>query len=151
MKDLYLENRVMAADAVELIHLMYEHALVQVRLARTALASEDVAGRSKAVSKVLAILGELEGSLNYEAGGSISHNLARLYQYMRRRVVEANVKQEDGGLAEVESLMQTLNEGWTAMRHATAAPVQWQASTQPSPFPRQSPSEEEESSHSWSA
>jgi flagellar protein FliS len=149
--DVYLENRVLAADGVELIHLLYEHALVQLKLGRAALEADDVAGRSKAVSKVIAILGELEGSLNYDAGGSISSNLARLYQYMRRRLVEGNVKRQDAALAEVESLMGTLNEGWTSMRHTTAAPVPWQASGEHSPFGVQRQSEEDPAAHSWSA
>jgi len=121
-KDIYLETRVLTADPVELIHMLFEHALGQVRSARAALVTGDIVGRSQAVTKVLAVLGELEGSLDHKVGGSISQNLARLYQYMRIRVVDGNVKRDDAALAEVESLMQTLDEGWTAMRHATSAP-----------------------------
>ena len=122
-RDAYLESRVLTADPVELIHMLYQHALEQVRAARAALAAGDIASRSQAITKVLAALGELEGSLDYNAGGSISQQLARLYQYMRRRLADGNVKREDRALAEVESLMQTLDEGWTAMQHATSAPA----------------------------
>jgi flagellar secretion chaperone FliS len=122
-KDAYLESRVLTADPVELIHLIYEHALVQLRFARAALAAGDIAGRSKAITKALAVLGELEGSLDYDAGGDISQNLARLYRYMRKRLVEGNVKRNPGALAEVEALMRTLDEGWSAMRHATSTPM----------------------------
>jgi flagellar protein FliS len=140
-RDAYLESRVLAADPVELIHILYEHALAQVRSARAALAAGDIAGRSQAISRALAMLGELEASLDHNAGGSISQNLARLYRYMRKRLTDANVKREHGALAEVESLIQTLDEGWTAMRHATwvpAAPPYYQAVTEPL-------------DHSWSA
>jgi flagellar protein FliS len=119
-RDAYLEHRVLAADPVELIHILYEHALTQVKLARTALAAGDIAGRGQAVNKALAALGELEGSLNHEAGGSISQNLARLYRYMRKRLTAGNVKKDDGALAEVEALLHTLDEGWTAMQHKTS-------------------------------
>ena len=122
-RDLYLESRVLAADPVELIHILYEHALMQVKLARAALREGNIAGRSQAISKALAALGELETSLDYNAGGSISRHLARLYQYMRRRLADGNVNREDRALAEVESLMRTLDEGWTAMQHATSAPA----------------------------
>jgi flagellar secretion chaperone FliS len=120
--DPYLESRVLAADAVELIHILYEHALTQVKLARIALADHNIPARTQAISKVLAALGELEGSLDYSTGGSISHNLARLYQYMRKRLIEANLKRDAAALAEVESLMRTLDEGWTAMQYATSVP-----------------------------
>jgi len=119
--DAYLASRVLAADPVELIHILYEHALTQVRSARSALAAGDIAGRSKAIIKAIEALGELEGSLNFDAGGSISQNLAKLYQYMRRRLTSANLKRDDAALAEVESLMRTLDEGWTAMRHAVSS------------------------------
>jgi flagellin-specific chaperone FliS len=39
---------------------------------------------------------------------------------MRKRLTDANVKREQGALAEVESLIKTLDEGWTAMHHAAA-------------------------------
>jgi flagellar protein FliS len=122
-RDAYLESRVLTADPVELIHMLYEYALAQVGSARSALAAGDIPGRSQAIAKTLAALGELEGSLDYNAGGSISRHLARLYQYMRRRLADGNVKREDRALAEVESLMRTLDEGWTAMQHATSAPA----------------------------
>ena len=140
-RDAYLESRVLAADPVELIHILYEHTLAQVKSARAALAAGDIAGRSQAIVKALAALGELEGSLDYNAGGSISGRLARLYQYMRKRLVDGNVKREDGALAEVESLLQTLDEGWRAMQHATSAPA----------APPYSYAVTEPVMHSWSA
>ena len=122
-KDAYLESRVLTADPVELIHLLYEHVRLQVGFARASLAVGDIAARSQAVSKALAGLGELEGSLNYNAGGAIARNLGRLYQYMRKRLLDGNFRQEDAPLAEVERLIQTMDEGWTAMQRATSIPV----------------------------
>jgi flagellar protein FliS len=122
-RDAYLQHRILAADPVELIHILYEYTLTQMASARTALAAGDIAGRSQAIAKALAALGELEGSLNHQAGGSISKNLARLYRYMRKRLTEANLKRDGAALAEVESLLETLDEGWTSMQHAIAAPA----------------------------
>jgi flagellin-specific chaperone FliS len=42
---------------------------------------------------------------------------------MRRRLLEATVKRDAGALAEVESLLRTLDEGWTAMQHAESVPA----------------------------
>src|ERR1035437_9703566 len=97
-RDAYLESRVLTADPVELIHMLYEHALLQVRSARSALAVGDIARRTEAITKTLAVVGELEGSLNYDAGGSISKNLAKLYQYMRKRLVDGSLKRQDEAL-----------------------------------------------------
>jgi flagellar protein FliS len=116
----YLESRILAADPVELIQILYEHALIEVRAAGEYQKAGDIEGRAKAVSKAMAILGELEGSLNHKAGGSLSQNLARLYQYMRRRLLEASMTQQTALLDEVEKLLQTLEEGWSAIQHKTA-------------------------------
>jgi len=113
----------MAADPVELIHMLYEHGLLQLEAARAALTAGDLAGRTRAISKTLAILSELEGSLDHNTGGSIARNLARLYQYMRKRVVEGNAQRDAQALSEVESLLRTLDQGWTAMQHATSSPA----------------------------
>jgi flagellar secretion chaperone FliS len=122
-RDPYLESRIMAADSVELIHILYEHALTQVQSARLAVAAGDIIGRSKAVTKALAAIGELEGSLDHKAGGPISQNLARLYQYIRKRLSDANAKRDNGALGEVESLLRTLDEGWTAMQNSISFPA----------------------------
>jgi flagellar protein FliS len=140
-RDAYLESRVLGADPVELIHILYEHTLEQVKSARAALAGGDIAGRAQAITRALAALGELEGSLDHNAGGSISGRLAGLYQYMRKRLVEGSVKREDKALAEVETLLRTLDEGWTAMQHATSAPA----------FQPYSYAAAESVAHAWSA
>ena len=117
-KDAYLENRVLSADPIELVHMLYEHAIHQVQDARHSLVLGNIAARSKAISRTVAILVELESSLDHERGGALSRNLAGLYEYMRLRLTTANVKQEDGPLAEVEKLLKTMDEGWSAIRPA---------------------------------
>ncbi len=112
----YLENRVMSAEPIELICMLYDRAVELVGEARKSLAAGDVLARSKAISKTLEILAELEGSLNHEAGGKISENLQRLYQHMRTRLMTANVKQQEQPLTEVEGLLKTLGEAWQGVR-----------------------------------
>lgn len=114
-KSAYLEGRILSADPLELVNILYEHAILRVRSARDSLAQRDIAGRSAHISKVIAILGELESSLDYQAGGEIARNLAKLYQYIRERLVAANRKQEDEPLAEAEELLKTLGDAWLAI------------------------------------
>ena len=70
--------------------------------------------RSRAVCRAVGAISELDGSLNHAEGGAISRNLAELYQYLRQRLTEANVRQNDAPLAEAESLLTTLSEAWKA-------------------------------------
>lgn len=114
----YLETRILSADPVELINIFYEYAILYVQEAREHLNHKDIAARSKAIVKAIRILGELEAALDHSVGGEISANLARLYVYMRGRLVAANVRQQDAPLAEVESLLKTLGEGWRGISTA---------------------------------
>jgi flagellar protein FliS len=110
---------------MQLIQMLYERALQSVRQGRNCLRNRDVAGRASAICRVISILGELEGSLDYSTGGSLSRNLAKLYQYMRKRLTQANMEQSDAPLAEVESLLKTLGEGWSSICPSrTATPVE---------------------------
>jgi flagellar protein FliS len=117
-KDAYLESRIMSADPLELVSLLYQGALDSVHDARQYLAEGDIAARSKAISKVTDILAELEASLNHQAGGSISRGLADLYQYMRLRLLEANIRRDDAILGEVQSLLATMAAAWRGIQKA---------------------------------
>jgi flagellar protein FliS len=113
----------MSADPIELVHILYEHTVEMVRNARHYLAAGDIPARGKAISRAIAALEELDGSLDRQAGGSLSQNLAGLYQYMRLRLLTANIQQQDAPLAEVEKLLRTLAEAWSAIRPGGPAAV----------------------------
>lgn len=114
----YLESRILSADPIELVQILYEHAIQAVGEARRHLAAGDIAARSKAVSKCIAILGELDASLNHQAGGALSQELARLYDYMQAQLTLGNFEQKDGPFASVETVLKTLAEGWRIVRTA---------------------------------
>lgn len=131
----YLESRILSADPVELVCLMYQTAVSEVREARRHLQDKDIRARSKSITKVHNILSELTTVLDHKCDGQIARNLAQLYDYMMRRITEANFKQIDEPLAEVLGLLTTLKEGWDGIRQQTkpAAPAgnSWtQAATQ---------------------
>jgi len=122
--DAYLESRVLSADPVELVNLLYQACTRAVREARHHLAEGRIAERSKEINKAFEILVELEGSLDHERGGEISQRLASLYDYMRRRLLDANMRQNDPPLTEVLGLLSTLSEAWEGVRAAEAKPVE---------------------------
>jgi flagellar protein FliS len=78
------------------------------------LQQRNIRERSRSIMKAWSIVNELLHSLDHTAGGDLSRNLARLYTYIQTRLLEANVKQLEPPLAEVEKLLSTLLEGWTS-------------------------------------
>jgi flagellar protein FliS len=116
--DAYLESRVESAEPVQLIRLLYQGALAAVRDARRHLASGDIASRSREVAKAFAIVTELTASLDRARGGEIALRLAQLYDYIQRRLLDANARQQDEPLAEVLGLLTTLAEAWQGVEEA---------------------------------
>jgi flagellar protein FliS len=141
----YLTEKILSADPLELVRMLYGGAIEAVETARDRLAVGDIKGRAAAVSKAVAILSALAWSLNHGPAPALSAKLAALYDYMQRRLLEANFRQADEPLAEVLSLLQTLAHGW---KNATVAPspatprLPWTA-----PLSR---SEPEPALHGWS-
>lgn len=121
--DAYLESRVLSATPLELVHLLYGGAIEAVQDARRYLADGKIVERSRAISKACAILIELAATLDHEAGGELAGRLAALYDYMQRRLLEANLQQSDPPLGEVLSLLVTLAEGWAEISKPGTPPV----------------------------
>jgi flagellar protein FliS len=112
----YLESQIQTAAPLELVRLLYRAAVDATRSASIHLAAGRIAERSRQISKAFAILTQLAATLDHARGGSLSRNLAELYDYMQRRLLEANQRQKAEPLAEVERLLSTLLEGWDQIR-----------------------------------
>jgi flagellar protein FliS len=119
----YLEQEIMSADPLELVCMLYQAAIMEVRDARRHLAAANVPARCAAISKVCDVISELLSSLNMEAGGEFSARLSGLYTYMLNRLVQANLQKSDQPLEEVLQLLLTLAEGWKAIVAEKRQPV----------------------------
>jgi flagellar protein FliS len=118
-----LEARILSATPLELVVILYDEAIQSVRTARGHLRAGEIRPRSRAVSRAVGILMELEGSLNFEAGGELSRRLAGVYGYMRTTLLDANLRQTDEGLGTAEQLLVSLREAWSAVSRQPAASV----------------------------
>ena len=65
--------------------------------------------------KAQAIVSELQGGLNFEAGGEVAKSLNSLYDYYNRRLFEANLRKQVGPVIEVEKMIGDLRSGWAEM------------------------------------
>lgn len=108
----YLESKVLTASPLELVALAYEGAIEAVREARVHVREKRIRERSRAITKAQALIHELQSSLDFKQGGELSVQLARLYHYMQRRLMDANFQQAEPPLEEVENLLETLRESW---------------------------------------
>ena len=110
----YFEDDLWEASPLRLVQMLYRGALDSIASARRYLRLGDIQARSKALSRAMAIVTELALSLNTEQGGEVSQNLARLYGYVERLLIQANFEQREEPLEEAERLLSTLAEAWAS-------------------------------------
>lgn len=112
----YAENDILYQDPVEITCLLYAKAIEKLNLAKRHLAAGSIEERSGAIAHAMEILLELQGTLDGEKGGEIAAELARLYDYIQERLIEANAQQRAAPLDEAIQLLSTLYDGWKQCR-----------------------------------
>ena len=118
-----IEGAVMNADPHRLVSLLLTGACDRIRLAGACLARGDHARKGKAIGEACAIVGHLSGSLDHEAGGEVAANLASLYDYVSRRLTEANLHNDGTALEESLDLLGEVGAAWEAIAPAREATV----------------------------
>ncbi|HLG98434.1 MAG TPA: flagellar export chaperone FliS [Bryobacteraceae bacterium] len=122
----YFDDEVLNASPVQLVQMLYRGVLDSIASARRHLRLGDIRSRSRSISKAIAILTELAGSLDSKQGGELSRNLAQLYDYVQRLLIQANIEQRDKPLVEAEQLVSKLAQAWdsfTAERTGDPSPT----------------------------
>lgn len=110
------QTSIVDADSHKLIQLLYNGALERINMAKARMLAKDYAGKGRLISKTIEIVGGLRGFLDTEKGGEIAEQLENLYEYMERRLLQANLKNDVEILDEVAGLIREVKEGWDGIR-----------------------------------
>jgi flagellar protein FliS len=102
----------MSASPLELVCMLYDGAMESVLKAARCQRAGEIRGRATEIGRAMLILNELSSSLDQTSSGDLPVRLAELYDYMQRRLAEANIHQQAEPLEEVYGLLRTLREGW---------------------------------------
>lgn len=105
-------SAVSAADKLRLVHLMMQGARDRIAKARAHLRRGEISAKGEQISRAIALVDGLRASLDVSEGGSIGRNLEDLYVYMIRRLLSANLNDDERALDEVASLMTQIHDGW---------------------------------------
>jgi flagellar secretion chaperone FliS len=114
-RDAYLETEVLSASPIQLVEILYRAAIESTGKAIAALEERDIAERARQISRAQVIVSELAASLDHSSGVRLSQDLVELYDYMQRRLAQANIEQQAAPLYDVQRLLITLLEAWTAI------------------------------------
>lgn len=115
------EGAVDGADPHKLIAMLLDGAMERIAQARGHVRHGDVPAKGVAIGKAVAIIGELRSSLNHQAGGQLALRLDALYDYINRRLLYAQLNNDDHALAECLTLLEPVREGWSGIRDSYLA------------------------------
>jgi len=112
-----------AADATphQLVQMLLDGAVARLAAARGAMQAGETARKAELVGRVIDIVAHLRAALDMEGGAELAANLDALYDYIERRLLEANLRNEPTLLDEVSSLLRELQSGWRAIADTAAA------------------------------
>lgn len=114
------ETSIMDADPHRLIQLLFEGALARISTAKGHMERKEHDRKSEKINAAIDIIGGLQDSLNTDTG-EVALNLERLYDYMIRRLFEANARNDLAILDEVTDLLVQIKSAWDGIRDEALA------------------------------
>ncbi|SRR5260370_10824469 len=116
----YREAAVRGATPVQLVIFLYEQAIEDLRRAVVALEKGNIEARTRGINHALAVIAQLQGSLDLERGGDVAKNLHAFYNAMRATLCEAQLKQSARILEQQIEQLVLVREAWLEVDRATA-------------------------------
>jgi flagellar protein FliS len=129
--DAYQRVQAETSTPGQLIALLYDAMLRSLDRAKDGLQKQDLESAHAPLLRAQDIVLELISSLSVDEegeAGAMARQLAALYEYMYRRLLDANLRKDVEAVDEVRRLIAPVREAWTnaleqVSRQAAAAPI----------------------------
>ncbi|MFC6465695.1 flagellar export chaperone FliS [Marinilactibacillus sp. GCM10026970] len=114
--NVYKTNQIQTASPKQLVVLLYEGAIKNIRLAELALENKDNEKINRHLIKAQDIVAELLNSLNHQGGENhIASELETLYEYLLNELLQANLKKDSEKMSGARSILSELLEAWASI------------------------------------
>ncbi len=110
-----IDSEIAVASPHRIIQMMFDGALLRLAQSRYAIENHDLQAKGVAINKAIGIINGLNNSLNMDVKDSVASNLSDLYDFMLRRISEANVNNDVLAIDDVTNILRTIKEGWDAI------------------------------------
>ena len=100
------------ADPHRLIQMLFEGALERIAVAKGAVQQGNVGLKGEKIGKAIDIVESLRALLDHDKNPELAGRLDALYEYMSRRLLEANAQNDPAALDEVAKLLREIKAGW---------------------------------------
>lgn len=109
----YKNNSVNYASREQLLLMLVEGAVKFGKIARQAIQEKNVAKAHENIVKTENIYYELMATLDVTKGGEWAQKLMSVYEFIVRRLTEANLKKDINIMDEVIPLIEDIRDTWT--------------------------------------
>lgn len=106
----YNNSKIMTASPMELTLMLYEGAIKFCNVAKIAIEENDIQKAHNNIRKVQNIMGYLQSTLDTRY--PVAQDFINIYQYLSRRLVDANVKKDKEILEEVNMHLHSVRDNW---------------------------------------
>ena len=111
----YLRTRVMTATPEQLQMMLYDGAIRFAESARPALEKQDWEASFKLICKAQNIVAELTATLKHDINPDMCGRLAALYNYVYRKLIEANTDHTIESLDEAVRILRFQRQTWALL------------------------------------
>lgn len=106
----YNNNKIMTASPAELTLMLYDGAIKFCNIAGEAIENNDVQKAHTNIIKAQRIIDYLRQTLDMSY--SVAQDFENIYDYLSKRLVEANIKKDNVILAEVNMHLHSVRDNW---------------------------------------
>jgi flagellar protein FliS len=100
------------ANNVELIQMLFDGLVESLSAAKGHIQHNSISEKGKAISRATRIVIGLQGALDFEKGGELATNLNDLYNYVTRRLLHINLRNDLVALDEIYGIISEIREAW---------------------------------------
>jgi flagellar protein FliS len=101
--------------------MLYDGAITFFERAIAAMEAHDIEKKCHHLNRALAIIAQLEGSLNFELGGEVAQTLGTFYTYARAQALKAHTENSPEILRSLIENFTTVGEAWREGERRLAA------------------------------
>ena len=106
----YQNSKIMTASPAELTLMLYDGAIKFCNIAVAAIEKNDIEKAHNNIIKVERIINEFQATLDHKY--PVAKDFDNVYNYLKRRLFEANVKKDAEILEEVLKHLTTMRDTW---------------------------------------
>ena len=112
----YKKMQIETADPATLILMLYDRAIVLLDKAKNEIIEKKYEEKSYSLTKANEIIAELLGSLDMEKGGEIATSLLRLYSFVMREIIDADMNLNTNAIDNARRIVSELRESWVRIK-----------------------------------